>query len=110
LATDKADEKQADQHEEAMNAVDKNIATARGEAMAASLLASAAMQVAFAVVADRKGLLTKISEEIDDVLNHSGPARGDAGDEFNTFIREIARVSAMRSLDAMRQMLDNPPT
>jgi hypothetical protein len=78
--------------------------------MAANLLASAAMQVALAVVSDRKGLLAKISEEIDDTLNNSRPSRGDADGEFFTFVREIARIQAMRNLDAMRQMLDNPPT
>ena len=59
-----------------MNALQKNIAVARGEAIAASLLASAAIHVALSIVSNRQELLAKISASIDDTLNLSGPGRG----------------------------------
>jgi hypothetical protein len=93
-----------------MNALEKNIAVARGEAIAASLLASAAIHVALSIVSNRQELLAKISASIDDTLNLSGPGRGDADDEFDTQVRETARFMAMQHLDAIARMLNNPPT
>ena len=92
-----------------MNALQKNIAVARGEALAASLLASAAIQLALAMASNREELLDRISAFIDDTLNLSGPGKGDANDEFNTQSRETARLQAMQNLDAIRRMLNNPP-
>jgi len=43
-----------------MNALEKNVAVARGEALAASLLASAAIQTLLAMVANREEFLTAI--------------------------------------------------
>jgi len=88
-----------------MNALEKNIAVARGEAIAASLLASAALQAALAVAKDPHGVLGSIDAFIDQTLNLSGPARGDADDEPNTLMRETARNQAMQHLDAIRRML-----
>jgi hypothetical protein len=96
--------------EKPMNALAKNVAVARGEAMAASLLATAAIQLALGMTSNRKELLDAISRQIDGTLNLSVPARGDANDEFNTQMRETARFQAMQHLDAIRSMLDNPPT
>jgi hypothetical protein len=96
--------------ENQMNALQKNIAVARGEAIAASLLASAAIHVALSIVSNPKELLAKISAFIDDTLNLSGPGRGDADDEFDTQVRETARFMAMQNLDAIARMLNNPPT
>jgi hypothetical protein len=93
-----------------MNALEKNIAVTRGEAIAASLLASAAIHVALSIVSNRQELLAKISAHIDDTLNLSGPGRGDADDEFHTQVRETARFMAMQNLDAIARMLNNPPT
>jgi len=39
----------------------------------------------------------------------AGPGKGDANDEFNIQLRETARFHAMQSLDAIAQMLHNPP-
>jgi hypothetical protein len=93
-----------------MNALEKNIANARGEALAASVLASAALQTALLLVPNRAELLTRISAFVDDTLNMSGPGKGDANDEFNTQIRETARFQAMQNLDAIARMFNNPPT
>jgi hypothetical protein len=98
--------------EEKMNALEKNIAVARGEAMAATLLASAAIQTLFAMlpISSREQVLARISAFIDGTLNMSGPAKGDANDEFNTQMREVARFQAMQNLDAIERMFRNPPT
>jgi hypothetical protein len=88
-----------------MNALEKNIAIARGEALAASMLASAALQAAFLMVPNRDELLIRISDFIDDTLNRSGPGKGDANDELNTMLRETAREQAMQHLDAIRRMI-----
>src|SRR5215470_17175000 len=77
--------------EEAMNALEKNVAVARGEALAASLLASAAIQTLLAMVANREEFLTAIEAFIDGTLNLRGPGGGDANDEPNTLMRETAR-------------------
>ena len=93
-----------------MNALEKNIAVARGEAAAANLLASAAIQTLFAIIiADREQVLARIKAFIDDTLNQSGPAKGDPDDEFNTQMRETARFQAMQTLDAIEWRLRNPP-
>jgi len=62
--------------EEAMNALEKNIAVARGEALASSLLASLAIQALLAMVANRGEFLAKMEAFIDGTLNISGPAEG----------------------------------
>ncbi len=88
-----------------MNALEKNIAVARGEAIAANLLALAALQAVLAMVPNREEVLTRMSDFIDQTLNLSGPGKGDANDEPNTQMRETARFQAMQSLDAIRRML-----
>ena len=90
-----------------MNALEKNIAVARGEALAAHLLASAAIRAA--LIPNREEVLARISVFIDETLNMSGPGGGDAHDEFNTQMRETARFQAMQSLDAIARMFRNPP-
>ncbi len=94
-----------------MNALEKNIAVARGEAMAASLLASVALQSLFAIVPveNREQMLSRIMAFVDDTLNISGPGKGDAHDEPNTQMREVARFQAMQHLDAIKKMMDNSP-
>jgi regulator of protease activity HflC (stomatin/prohibitin superfamily) len=92
-----------------MNALEKNIAIARGEALAANLLASAAIQAALTNTSNREEVLARMSAFIDETLNVSGPGRGDAHDEFNTQMRETARFQAMQSLDAIARMFRNPP-
>jgi hypothetical protein len=92
-----------------MNALEKNIAIVRGEALAAHLLASAAIQAALAITSNREEVFTRMSAFIDETLNMSGPGRGDAHDEFNTQMRETARFQAMQSLDAIARMFRNPP-
>ena len=88
-----------------MNALEKNIAVTRGESLAASLLASAAIQAALALTANREDVLARMNAFIDDTLNMSGPGRGDADDEFNTQIRETARFQAMQTLDHIARMI-----
>ena len=98
--------------ENQMNALEKNIAIARGEAMAASLLASAAMQTALLLVPpnNRVDLLARMSAFVDDALNASGPGNGDANDVFSTQMRETARFMVMQHLDGITTMLNGPPT
>ena len=93
-----------------MDALEKNIAVARGEALAATVLASAAIQTALLMISNREEVLTKISEYTNDTLNLSGTDEGNANDDFNTQVRETARFQAMQSLDAIRRMFNNPPT
>ena len=92
-----------------MNALEKNIAIARGEALAANLLASAAIRAALAITSNREEVLARMSAFIDESLNMSGPGKGDAHDEFNTQMRETARFQAMQSLDAPARTFRNPP-
>ena len=92
-----------------MNSLEKNIAIVRGEALAAHLLASAAIQAALAITPNREKVFARMSAFIDETLNMSGPGRGDAHDEFNTQMRETARFQAMQSLDAIARMFRNPP-
>lgn len=96
-----------------MNALEMNIAVARGEALAASLLASAALQAVFMFVPpqSRQELLSIINQFVDDTLNRSGPSKGDAQDEPNTRMRETARFQAQQNLDAIaRAILKGPST
>lgn len=93
-----------------MNALEKNIAVARGEALAASLLASAALQFAFLMSPNRQELLTRLTAFIDGTLNQSGPGKGDPDDEPNTLMRETARFQAMQNLDAIARMINNLPS
>jgi hypothetical protein len=92
-----------------MNALEKNVAVARGEALAASLLASLAIQAILVMVANREEFLTKMEAFIDMSLNTSGPGKGDANDEPNTLMRETARNIAMQHLDGIKAMLNNRP-
>ena len=61
-----------------MNALEKNVAVARGEALASGLLASLAIQTILVMVANREEFLTKMEAFIDASLNMSGPGGGDA--------------------------------
>ena len=92
-----------------MNALEQDVAVARGEALASSLLASLAIQTLLVMVANREEFLTKMEAFIDGTLNISGPGKGDANDELNTLMRETARDQAMKHLDAIKRMFDNPP-
>jgi hypothetical protein len=94
---------------ERINALEKNITVARGEALAANLLAFAAIQAALTIISNREEVLTWMSGYIDEALNKGGPGRGDAHDEFNTQMRETARFQAQQSLDAITRMFRNPP-
>jgi hypothetical protein len=92
-----------------MNALEKNLAEARGEALAAHLIASAALQAALMVLPNRLEVLGRISAFMDDTLNMSGPARGEAHDELNTQMREVARFQATQTLQQIERSLRNPP-
>ena len=95
-----------------MNAMEKNLAVARGEALAAHLMASAALQAVFMVLPNlpnRLEVLERISAFIDNTLNMSGPAIGDAHDELNTQMREGARLQVMQTLQHIEHTLRNPP-
>ena len=87
----------------------KKSVVARGEALAAHLLASAAIRAALAIISNREEGLAKMSAFIDETLNMSGPGRVDAHDELNTQMRETARFQAKQSLDAIARMFRNPP-
>ena len=93
-----------------MNALEKNVAVARGEALAASLLASAALHAVFMFIppVNRKQVLSQMTAFVEDILNRSGPGRGDADDEANTLMRETARFQVMQHLDAMTRTFDGP--
>jgi hypothetical protein len=92
-----------------MEAFQKNIAVTRGEALAAHLLASAALQAVFGIVADKQQMLKAIGAMIDDTLNSSGPAKGDTHDEFNMLIRETARNQIDQTLTAIARGLTSSP-
>src|SRR5579863_6408715 len=64
--------------EQEMNASEKNLAVARGEALAAHLMASAALQAVLMVIPNPLDVLARISAYLDDTLNMSGPGKGDA--------------------------------
>jgi hypothetical protein len=93
-----------------MDAFQKNIAVTRGEALAAHLLASAALQAVFMFVPDREQTLRAISAYIDDTLNSSGPNKGDGHDEFNTLMRESARNTVDQTLTAMARGPKSDPS
>jgi hypothetical protein len=84
-----------------MNALEKNIAVVRGEALAAQLLASAAIQFAATMVPNRREFVAGLSAFVDDTLNRSRPNKGDPDDDFNTQMRETARHIAMQHIDAI---------
>jgi hypothetical protein len=94
-----------------MNALEKNVAVARGEALAARLLASAALEAVFMFIPpeNREVLLSRLNRFVDNTLNGSGPGKGDANDEPNTMMREVARFQATQHLDAMARMFQGPP-
>jgi hypothetical protein len=93
-----------------MDALQKNIAVTRGEALAAQLLASAALQAVFMIVTDKEQMLKAISAMIDDTLNNSGPNIGSGHDEFNTLMRETARSMVDQTLAAIpRGARSHPP-
>jgi hypothetical protein len=88
---------------------DGNLAVARGEALAAQLIASAALQAMLMVLPNRLEVLRGISAFIDDTLNMSGPGQGDAHDELNTQMREVARFQATQTLQQIEHSLRNSP-
>lgn len=88
-----------------MNALEKNMAVMRGEALAANLLATAAIHAALALTANREEVLARMSAFVDQTLNMSGPGRGDADDEHNAQMRETARYMAMQTLDSIAMYL-----
>jgi hypothetical protein len=92
-----------------LNALEKNLAVTRGEALAANLLATAALQAVFMMIPNRQELLNAVTAFIDDTLNRSGPGKGDAHDELNTQMREVARFQAMQALDHIKRMVDSAP-
>jgi len=92
-----------------MNAMERNLAVARGEALAAHLMASAALQAVLMVLPNPLDALGRISAYLDDTLNMSGPGKGDAHDELNTQVREVARFQVMQALQHIEHTLRNPP-
>ena len=93
-----------------MNALEKNIAVARGEALAANLLASVAVRLVLMKVSNKEEAIAGTTAFIDDTLNRAGPGSGDAHDEFNTQLRETARFQAMQFFDHLRQSFSNQPS
>ena len=87
----------------------RHIAVARGEAWAASLLASAALQTLFLMTATSPEILEKIDAYINDILNMSGPGNGNPDDEFNAQMRETARFQVTQILDGIRRGSSTPP-
>lgn len=92
-----------------MNAMEKNYATMRGEVLAANLIATAALQAIFMMTPEREKLLHAMTAFIDDTLNRSGPGKGDAHDEFNTQMREVARFHTDQALQHIKGMIDAMP-
>ncbi len=88
-----------------MTPLEKQLAVIRGEALAAHVLASAAIQAALSLTANREEVLTAIERFIDETLNMSGPARGNPDDERNAQMRETARNQAMQTLDNITRMV-----
>ncbi len=93
--------------ERKLNALEKNMAVARGEAMAASLLASAAIQTILAIAANKEEVLASMNDFIEDTLNRGRPGRGDAEDEANTLMRETARVITTQFLAHMALVIQD---
>jgi hypothetical protein len=93
-----------------MNATEQNLAVARGEALAAHLIASAALQAALIVLPNPLDALSRISAYLNDTLNMSGPGKADAQfDELNTRMREVARFQVEQTLQHIEHTLRNPP-
>jgi hypothetical protein len=93
-----------------MNATEKNLAVARGEALAAHLMASAALQAVLMMLPNPLDALGRISAFLEDTLNMSGPGKADPQfDELNTQMREVARFQVMQTLQHIEHMLQNPP-
>jgi hypothetical protein len=94
-----------------MNAAEKNLAVARGETLAAHLMASAALQAVLMVLPNRLEVLSQISAFLNDTLNGSGPGKPDTQfDELNTQMREVARFQIEQTLQHIERTLRNPPT
>jgi hypothetical protein len=92
-----------------MNAMEKNLAVARGEALAAQLIGSAALQAVLMVLPNRLEVLGRICAFMDDTLSMSGPAKGDTHDELNTQMREVARFQVAQMFQQIEYSLRNPP-
>lgn len=93
-----------------MNATEKNLAVARGEALAAHLMASAALQAVLMVLPDRLDAFTRISAFLNDTLNASSPGTPDPQfDELNTQMREVARFQVEQTLQHIEDMIRNAP-
>lgn len=94
-----------------MNAPGNNIAVARGEALAAHLLATAALQAMFMMVApqDRRRVLDGMTSFLTDSLNAGRPAKGDPDDELNTQMRETARHHVEQCLDHLEKLVRSSP-
>src|SRR4051794_34993474 len=85
--------------ERRMNATEQNLAVARGEALAAHLMASAALQAVLMVLPNRLDALSRVSAFLNDTLNASGPGKPDAQfDELDTQMREVARFQVEQTL------------
>jgi hypothetical protein len=93
-----------------MNATEQNIVAARGEALAANLIASAALQTILLALPNRLELLNRISAFIDNTLNISGPANGEPHDELNTRMREVARFQTDQTLQHLEHMIRSVPS
>jgi hypothetical protein len=91
-----------------MDAAQKNMAVARGDALAAGLIAEAALRAVLQLVPDRDALFNDMFALVDDVLNLSGRTKGDASDEVRTFMCEHARAQAMHRLEAIKRGFDHP--
>lgn len=91
--------------DETMSAFEKNMATVRGEAMGATILAHAAINAVFAFAPHKAELLSYMNAFIEDSLNMSGPGKGDPHDAHNTRVREIARGMAQQTLDHIARTL-----
>lgn len=75
-----------------------------GEALAAQLVASAALQAVLMVLPSRLEVLSRISAFVDDTLNMTGPGKGDAHDELNTQMREVARFQTTQILQKIEHI------
>jgi hypothetical protein len=94
-----------------LNANEKNLAVARGEALAAQLMASAALQAVLMVLPNRLDALARISAFLNDTLNASGPGKPDVQfDELNTHMREIARFQVEQTLQHIETMIRRMPS
>ena len=93
-----------------MNATEKMLVVARGEALAAHLMASAALQAVLMVLPNRLDALSRISAFLTDTLNASGPGKQDAQfEELNTQMREVARFQVEQTLQHIEQMIRSQP-